>query len=211
MPMSPRHWLFAYGSLINADSRALSFACQQARVARAHGFRRGWFHTAHEQPLSGVVATPDEGVTHAINGMLVQLAEDQLALADARELPFGYVRQRLAAESLALEEGGLSPADRVWVYVVPRVDDRRTSVIYQSYLDVILAGCLAVGEDFAREFVRTTTLWSAAWIDDRARPRYARAMAPGPVQARIDVLLRETLPAAFAARACLEEPAPDPF
>lgn len=203
MPTSPRHWLFAYGSLINADSRALSFSSNHAQPARVRGFRRGWFHTAHDQPLSGVVATHGSAA-HVINGVLIQLDEDQLQHADARELPFGYVRTLVDRSVIDTVSDELTARDQAWIYAVPDVADDRTSVIYQSYLDVILAGCLAIDDGFAREFVRSTGLWHAPWIDDRPRPRYLRAMPPGPMHERIDALLRETLPAAFAARGVLD-------
>jgi hypothetical protein len=48
--------------------------------------------------------------------------------------------------------------------------------IAQSYVDVVLTGCLEFGESFAAEFVRTTTHWAYPWIDDRSAPRYVRSM-----------------------------------
>lgn len=43
--------------------------------------------------------------------------------------------------------------------------------ILQSYLDTCLKGCLEYGEEFAIEFLETTTGWSKYWINDRSLPR----------------------------------------
>ena len=47
--------------------------------------------------------------------------------------------------------------------------------ISQAYLDVILLGCVEVGEGFAREFLQSTHLWQD-WHNDRLQPRYPRAI-----------------------------------
>lgn len=72
--------------------------------------------------------------------------------------------------------------------------------LVQSYADVILTGCLAIGTDFAIEFIETTQGWGQAWLNDRAQPRYQRAMHAVPHAAEIDQQLQALVPHAFSHR-----------
>ena len=50
--------------------------------------------------------------------------------------------------------------------------------IPQSYVDIIIRGCLTISEDFARSFIETTHGWKDDedhWVDDREVPIYQRA------------------------------------
>jgi hypothetical protein len=73
------------------------------------------------------------------------------------------------------------PSESIWIYLPnePGWPSEECPIV-QSYVDVVLAGCLEVGESFAAEFVRTTMNWGYPWIDDRSAPRYARAMYDTP-------------------------------
>ena len=63
--------------------------------------------------------------------------------------------------------------------------------ILRSYLDTVLAGFRAeYGPGAVADFVATTRGWEAPILDDRARPRYSRAIAPDPaLGAEIDAAL----------------------
>jgi hypothetical protein len=65
---------------------------------------------------------------------------------------------------------------------------------------VVLTGCLAIGVDFAVEFIQTTRGWSPAWINERTQPRYQRAMTDPPQAAEIDRQLQALVPHAFSHR-----------
>ncbi len=78
-------------------------------------------------------------------------------------------------------DGKEAPEVAIWTYLPNEPGwPSRESPIVQSYVDVVLAGCLEVGESFAGEFVRTTTNWGYPWVDDRSTPRYVRAMQNVP-------------------------------
>ena len=116
-----------------------------------------------------------------------------------------------------------------WVYVqhdpIPPNND---FPIIQSYVDIILRGCLTYGENFAISFLNTTHGWpnnysqntesmiekdpdngditednkEASWVDDRHDPQYVRA---DPIYSNeegenLDNMLREYHPLAFSAR-----------
>lgn len=56
---------------------------------------------------------------------------------------------------------GVDEGVPIWVYV-PRKEDSASedAPIYQSYIDVILGGCLSISPEFAREFLLSTQGWS---------------------------------------------------
>ena len=70
--------------------------------------------------------------------------------------------------------------------------------ILQTYVDVCVSGCLEHGEAFAREFLRTTFLWSCFWLNEREVAR--RPWLHQKSYVKIDQLLREEVPAHFAHR-----------
>ena len=89
--------------------------------------------------------------------------------------------------------------DSAWVYITDHPSQPSESCpIAQSYVDVVLSGCLDIGDEFAKEFIRTTSGWDKSWIDDRNRPRYRRSLEVD--SDRIDALLREVIPDDFASR-----------
>ena len=70
--------------------------------------------------------------------------------------------------------------------------------ILQSYVDVCVSGCLEHGEEFAREFIRTTFLWSPYWLNERELAR--RPWLHQRQYVKIDALLREEVPEYFKHR-----------
>ena len=64
--------------------------------------------------------------------------------------------------------------------------------ILQSYVDVCLSGCLEHGEEFAREFIETTFLWSPFWLNERELARRPWVHESHYVQ--IDKLLKTSVP-----------------
>jgi hypothetical protein len=90
----------------------------------------------------------------------------------------------------------------VWVYVPKsNVPPDTSHPILQSYVDIIVRGCLYIsGEEFARSFISTTTGWTQSsnriqspshWVNDRDFPMYKRADRVYSVLngAKIDYLL----------------------
>ena len=75
--------------------------------------------------------------------------------------------------------------------------------ILQSYLDVCITGCLEHGEDFAREFIQTTFLWSPFWLNERQMARRPWLFQKQYVQ--IDRLLADLLPIYFTHRKLASE------
>lgn len=194
-----RHWLFGYGSLIFSASRDLSFKTISAIPAEADGLSRGWSYGGGKNELSGLGVIESAG--SRINGVILQLNESELLRADDRELSFGYTRQRINNDSIKISEGQLGVKDKVWIFMSSALElSSNKNPICQSYLDVVLAGCLNISMDFAIEFMRTTKGWSGVWINDRSTPKYVRAFDSKEYHQKIDSLLQKEIPQSFSHR-----------
>lgn len=212
------HLVFAYGSLICPDSRAITaptVAERHAIPVNAQNVERTWAKKS-KRGMTSMGVRFRQGVECV--GVLVPVNEEELLQFDEREI--GYDRVELkAADILQLsfledhyyEDTFLAEKDnfevpRIWVYVqqdpIPATESHP---IAQSYLDIILRGCLSISEEFADEFMKTTKGWDPAelsstneeeeeddsnsesgdlsdedmdnvvWIDDRKDPIYVRA------------------------------------
>ncbi len=131
-----------------------------------------------------------------INGVIVAIPSGELEKFDQRE--DGYARRSLAELKAGFKvlNGKERPAGPIWIYVpeepcTPGAD----SPIAQTYVDVVVAGCLLeFGEGFARQWVETTKFWEYDWVDDRHRPIYVRATPYYDLAKRIDTILAENIP-----------------
>lgn len=181
-----KHWIFGYGSLICADSRARTGVTGEALPVVLNGFERGWNVPIASADLSVVgIQRHSERCT---GGMIFPLNDAELTRFDAREVE--YERVPLAREQLQPLRDQPLPDGDFWVYLPHPSDSPHP--IAQSYLDVILHGCIQESMDFARHFLRHTSDWKTR-LDDRASPLYPRPLRPKQqvVLPLIDHLLEE--------------------
>lgn len=165
-------YIFGYGSLIDSDCRQRTFPGEQAYAARLHGYQRYWSGIKGSQDSSAVVISPQAKAS--VNGVLIPFDEAFLTQLDQREA--GYERVLLKAEQVELLSELPKPAAKIYVYVAHEYwHPQSNSPILQSYLDVCLRGCLAISEQYAREFLLSTNYWVNHWVDDRQQPLYPRA------------------------------------
>lgn len=100
----------------------------------------------------------------------------------------------------SLMDHSVTPQGQIWIYVVPpdRVATPSADFpIVQSYVDIMLGGCLEIEKNFAiAQFaemcVTTTTGWSQHWVNDRIYPR--RPFIYQPRSREIDQMLGTILP-----------------
>ena len=113
-------------------------------------------------------------------GVLIEVNKKELIRFDAREsnydrveIPIDCIEPWSEDEEEFLEELRTEQSDkdqpiRIWAYVIqyPHCPSA-TFPIAQSYVDIILKGCLSISPEFASEFVRTTVGWSDVSQDDK--------------------------------------------
>lgn len=215
------HYIFGYGSLICPASRAITAPTLQRRVAtpvRVRGLERLWSLPVVPCGTTFLGIRPAAAATCV--GVLIPVNDEELAQFDAREI--GYTRTLLALEciekiaqsveknpscyfdhlpqvSLSKEttESPKQPAEqppKVWVYAQNSPAPINPACpLAQTYVDIIMRGCLTISTDFCREFLQTTRGWTVHdfddtaaeadsanntttyWVDDRHAPLYVRA------------------------------------
>ena len=165
--MSDPHF-FGYGSLVNRRTHAYT----PAHRATMPGWRREWRATAL-RPAAFLTARPHDG--SEIDGLIAPVPLGDWRPLDTREE--GYARL-----DAGLVTHALRPAPQIAVYSIPpRDDDRETSPILLSYIDVVVQGFLTeFGEDGVGRFFETTDNWALPVADDRHAPLYSRAQALAP-------------------------------
>jgi len=195
-----RNFLFGYGSLINQSSRLATGQTGNSFPVTVKGLKRFWCVPALNMRFTGlgVIKNPDS----KCNGVIVEVDENELPAFDQREIVgsnYNYDRVLIPGNQIS----GTSNLDtniKVWAYVVksPQVPDYNYPIA-QSYVDVILTGCLEITQKFAVEFISTTTGWEYPWINDRDAPRYIRGLN-GINFGLIDQILTKNIPNEFISR-----------
>ncbi|NLS13096.1 gamma-glutamylcyclotransferase [Vibrio sp. SM6] len=179
------HYIFGYGSLINAASRARTGETGRAIPAIASGLLRYWGQVESAYHHSPLIAARGEG---KINGVLLEISSSALAQFDARER--GYHRVELLNHQICSQ----MPFDRtasIWVYLkAQHLPPSQATPVLQSYVDTVLAGCLDVSPSFAQCFIESTLGWQFPRENDRQTPRYGnRAGIREEHYPQIDTLL----------------------
>lgn len=167
------HYIFGYGSLINYHSRQRTGATGESFPVKIYGLERNWGFRVDEDLKTTALAVQKASGDCWVNGTVFMVDENALSEFDAREE--GYERIELGWDAVELLSPRGSVGGRLWVYVnqVPELPTEEFP-IYQSYLDVVMAGCLEYGEVFARDFLNSTIGWQCI-LDDREEPLYLRA------------------------------------
>jgi Gamma-glutamyl cyclotransferase, AIG2-like len=189
-------YIFGYGSLIELSSRAATGETGQMHPVRVANVQRAWHVVSpNGYTLVGVTSRPGA----SCNGVLVQVQPHVLPHFDQRERR--YHRVMIPQQSVTSLSGERLSSATIWAYVTSRPGEPSHAYpLVQSYIDVILTGCLAIGLDFAVEFIETTSGWESTWLNDRRHPRYVRALAHSPQANDIDRQLQALVPHAFLHR-----------
>ncbi|GGX62090.1 gamma-glutamylcyclotransferase family protein [Saccharospirillum salsuginis] len=191
------HCLFGYGSLICADSRSRTGISGDAIPVEVTGIARRWSVPVPSYRATAVGAHQDPD-SHC-NGVIFLVDDDNLSRFDTREQ--GYRRLRIDwTDVKPAGDHTLPDHYPLWAYVGHHTDEPQPDrPIMQTYLDVILNGCLGYGETFARRFLQTTTPWQHL-VDDRHAPNYPRAMRDTSIHPIVDGLLHTELPELITGR-----------
>jgi hypothetical protein len=183
-----------YGSLICPNSRAKTVpetaGCNYATPVVVAGVQRTWAKRARRMTAMGV-SFADK--TAECVGVLVPVEKRELLQFDQREQ--GYSRHILnwnnvhpvsspdkkenSPQSMATcpflraknEYGSVAGEGDgnicIWIYVQQQSEPPNANhPIVQSYVDIILGGCLSISEDFAKDFILHTKGWPAEDEDE---------------------------------------------
>lgn len=203
MPSQPpaQRYLFSYGTLINQESLESTIPKRMyTRIpARINGFQTGWTARAEYTGLTALGCKQSAGETAF--GVLIPVEKSDLKALDERETQSIYQRVQISPKSA--EAFSQHPQNQVSIesYVVHKAQKPdKLAPIAQSYLDVVIGGCLSIDTDFAESFIRNVTGWNHPWVNDRTEPRYIRAQRNPSLERKVDQLLERLVPEAFGAR-----------
>lgn len=188
-----KHFLFGYGSLINTVSRLRTADTGEAIPVRIIGWQRAWnFHNPERRRNVLGVFVNENG---QCNGVIIEVSEECLAKFDEREKR--YERIEIDADKIVIDR---KLDGKVWIYVPkePKLPTNE-SPIKQSYIDVVIAGCLEFSEEFAEELIKTSLLWEYPWVNDRKNPSYPQTLRNLPIE-KIDRILARIIPREFKKR-----------
>lgn len=214
-----KDFVFGFGSLIQTASRCSSdpnaVDAVPVRVSAEIGYARSWnFQHPTEQITALGLEKTEKGCGRAINGVVTPVTSKAgMEALDEREV--GYERVEVTSDRLESVGWSRIPSDaRVWLYVPKGHDAKQTPgvaldpaslshPILQSYVDVCILGCLEYSEEFAIEFIQTTSGWDGPWLNDRKMPR--RPWVHQPQYKVIDEVLKRTIPSQVGKRMLPEE------
>lgn len=150
-------------------------------IKSSFGYNRGWNFRSKTGFTALGLTRIEEGTEKPcdINGVIFQIEHSMLADFDRRE--DGYDRIPIPSDcfeflpNCSLTGFFIEPNETVWVYVPKdecRLPADEDHPILQSYVDTVMQGCLYWGnEEFAEEFVRTTSDWSPFFLNDTPSSR----------------------------------------
>lgn len=195
------NYIFGYGSLICTDSRTRTGETGKAIPATALDIMRSWSVPVVASKTTAVGAIESAG--SQCNGVIFPVNNENLAKFDCREV--GYDRILLPAERFTMP-ASIPPDGKIWTYVGHSIQEPTPAMpIAQTYLDVIINGCMLYGTEFVEAFFKTTQHWKHL-VDDRHAPIYKRPIATQEHHERFDALLAKMIPTHFANRSKLQDP-----
>lgn len=193
-------YVFGYGSLMNNENRLSTLpAVREVLPVRVQGLRREWNVQSILRTFTvlGVMPCQDAYCT----GILFPVLEQELHELDGRER--GYNRIEIASEKIKRFGAFERPTreGKIWTYTPQEPQSVNEEYpLVQSYLDIVLSGCLQFGEAFAKNFIRTTQGWSEYWVNDRLEPRARKIIRNIELEGKIDILLKEEIQQYFSQR-----------
>ncbi len=190
-------YIFGYGSLIDTQNRSLTLPLEREVVpAHVQRFERSWNVPSIFRSFTVLGVRLDE--KSYCNGVLFPLSRMELEELDFREQK--YRRVEILKESIDIYHSGKIEG-KVWTYTPEEPKDvSRAYPLAQTYLDIVLRGSLEFGEEFAREFIRTTQGWSEYWVNDREEPRTRTTIRNEEIERKIDEILQEEVAEYFSQR-----------
>lgn len=160
---------------MNVKSRENNGIHVKTYPVKIKDFQRGWFLPIPKDETTALSLIRKNSCL--TNGLLLEVSNIDIELMDKREKEHGYERVRIEFQDIEFINPNLEIEDEsvIWTYIThtPRFPTENNPIT-QSYVDVIVQGCIEQGEDFASEFVNTTEGWDKPWINDREKPRYRR-------------------------------------
>ncbi len=168
-----KNYVVGYGSLINSESQNVTGKTGPSVPVRLHNHVRAWSVVYDELKFCALGVEPKAG--SSVSAVIFPV--EDLEAFDRRE--HGYMRFQLSPELFSPWSALPIPNEaRFWIYL-PLPEKKGVAsekyLIWESYVDVILTGCLSIDEAFATDFIENTAGWDDRhWHRDRNQSEYLK-------------------------------------
>lgn len=193
-------YIFAHGSLINDLSREYSLRYKTNGIPvildKSAGFKRTWVCSPKKTKLKTsdmsfsykhlcYADLKPSNIRHTnINGVLFEATQKDIVILDKREKFYERIKipvKYFKPYNNSFDDLVITDDDIIYTYVSGRKNTLYSTksimnsdkVILQSYLDVIISGCLKYNREFADMFVYSTRDWISIH-NDRVEKVYKR-------------------------------------
>ena len=161
---------------MNTESQNITGKSLSSQPVILQGYSRSW--SVVYDDLQFCALGVYEKRSSQINVVLFEV--ENLQVFDQRE--HGYTRIELDRSLLIAwnKNEKIPESGKIWIYLpfdekLGKASEKH--FIWQSYVDVILMGCLSVDQKFAQEFMKTTTGYAPEFSkDDRKESAYLKAL-----------------------------------
>ena len=171
---TPKNFIFGYGSTLNEESRCNTNINVgdgiPARISKKFGYRRCWNFKNKTSKFTALgLEKVEENNSSTINGILYSVPD--LKCFDERE--DGYKRIKIPyymIQPIGWEKIPSNKYCNIWIYIPLDEYKYNPSIDYpilQTYLDLIINGCLKYNMQFTEEFLSTTFNWCKFFLNDR--------------------------------------------
>jgi len=180
-----KNYIFGYGSLISKENRKRTGITGSSFLVRIKGYKRSWNVLISKEKTIALGLEKNNKST--CNGVIFEVPYEEISLFDKRE-GNSYQRMQIFLDKIIFL-GEKIKEGNIWVYLTKiKGKPSKEFPIYQSYVDVILTGCLEISEEFAQEFIKNTYNWKFI-ENDRENPKYPRSLKKLEKQKEIDILM----------------------
>ena len=203
--MTDKNYIIGYGSLMSMQSvlktlRNLDVSKIGVLPVIVYGMERGWFVRSSRNDFTALGVIKNSA--SKFNGTLIgPLSRRQIYELDKRERK--YKRIKIRKENIKITKQNISVLQNdIWIYVIKnkKMPTNECPVI-QTYVDVVINGSFKISENFTKEFIKTTTNWNSAWVNDRKNPIYQRSVdLLQKEEKKVDKIFKITIPKEFKMR-----------
>ena len=181
-------YIFAYGSLINHESRNKNMPNVEVIYGKIDSYKRSWCISVTERNFTALGLIKD--ATSHCNGVYIPATNEDIKSFDKREIEgSGYKYERVLVQREFCDD--LFKDDEVYTYI--SIDNNLSNIcpLIESYIDVVISGCLDYNYEFAEEFIKNTSNWNSNWINDRKNILYSNPKRLDDYYDDIDELLKK--------------------
>ena len=172
-------YIFSYGGIINSNSRNYTKETLYSKaipviLKKSAGYERNWVTLENSKhgkfSFLGINKTKNN---NNINGVLFKINKNDLIKFDKREFP-DYYRRKINRKFFKHYFNKDLPNNIIiYTYIIKKkyLNDNKCPIL-QTYLDIVLQGCLEYNNKFAKMFLDTTNNWKPIY-NDRVNQLYS--------------------------------------